>query len=151
MLVIRRVGALVLAVAAVLVWFLMEPDVPRTPEAEVQRAVASRSTDISQAMSEYELNNTLAGSAPQQQVVNGWVAKDLLQIIAEQQDAAVTRPQVAAPVTPVVPPDERVPALVGLVVLGVALFLGTTTRVTPDRTGASAGAPEPPALGQSEA
>jgi hypothetical protein len=127
---IRRVGALVLAVAAVLVWFLMKPDVPETPKAEVQQSVRNRSSDISEALSNYELNNNLAGSAPQQQVANGWAAKDLLEIIAEEQNDAVTRPQVPQVVTPVVPPDERIPALVGLVVLGVALFLATAPRGT---------------------
>src|SRR5436305_4147863 len=90
--VVRRVGALVLAVAAVLVWFLMKPDVPATPKAQAQESVRDRSSDISEALSNYELNNNLASSAPQQQVVNGWAAKDLLEIIAEQQNHAVTRP-----------------------------------------------------------
>lgn len=39
---------------------------------------------ISAALSDYEANNALAESAPQQQVVNGWVTRDLLSIIARQ-------------------------------------------------------------------
>jgi len=39
---------------------------------------------ISGAMDEYQLNNELAESAPQQQVVNGWIARDLLEVIALQ-------------------------------------------------------------------
>ena len=129
MIIVRRVGALLLAVAAVLVWFLMRPEVPATPKAQAPHvSVRDRSSEISSALSDYELNNNLASSAPQQQVVNGWVAKDLLKIMAEQQNEAVTRPETPQVVTPVVPPDERIPALVGLVVLGVALFLVTTPR-----------------------
>jgi hypothetical protein len=146
--VVRRIGALALAVAAVLVWFLMKPDVPATPTAQAQESVRNRSSDISKALSTYELNEDLASSAPQQQVVNGWVEKDLLQIIAEQQNDAVTRPEVPQVVTPVVPPDERIPALVGLVVLGVALFMATTPRnaAVDTRPAPSVVPPEPAAV-----
>ena len=42
------------------------------------------STAISGALLDYQVNNDNAESAPQQQVVNGWVAKDLLTVIARQ-------------------------------------------------------------------
>ncbi len=100
---VRRVGAIVLAVAAIVVWFAMAPD-----------ASSDRSTDIASALADYELNNARTQGAPQQQVVNGWVAKDLLTVIAEQQNESVT--------------DERLPALAVLVVFGLALRLATATR-----------------------
>jgi hypothetical protein len=99
----RRVGAIVLAIAAVVVWFAMGPD--------------DRSSDIRQALAEYELNELRTEGAPQQQVVNGWVAKDLLTIIAEQQNDASS--------------DERLPALAGLLVLGAALYVFTSPRRRP--------------------
>ena len=100
MILARRVGAVVLAIAAIVVWFVMAPE--------------DRSSDISRALSEYSLNEAMTQGAPQQQVVNGWVAKDLLTIIAEQQNDVAS--------------DERVPALVGLLVLGVALHAFTSPR-----------------------
>jgi hypothetical protein len=96
----RKVGAAVLAIAAVVVWFTMGPE--------------DRSSDITQALVEYELDNARTAGAPQQQVVNGWVAKDLLTIIAEQQNDVAS--------------DERLPALVGLLVLGAALYAFTSPR-----------------------
>jgi hypothetical protein len=100
---VRRVGAIVLALAAVVVWFAMAPD-----------ESSDRSPEIASALADYELNNARTQGAPQQQVVNGWVAKDLLTVIAEQQNESVT--------------DERLPALAVLVVLGLALHVATSTR-----------------------
>jgi hypothetical protein len=110
----RRVGAVVLALAAIVVWFAMAPE--------------NRSNDISQALTEYSLNEARTQGAPQQQVVNGWVAKDLLTIIAEQQNDAAS--------------DERVPALAGLLVLGVALYVFTSPRRVEEQTAASTAAAE---------
>ena len=118
--VVRRVGAVVLALAAVVIWFAMAPS-----------DASDRSSDIAGVLAEYELNEARTQGAPQQQVVNGWAAKDLLAIIAEQQDASVT--------------DERLPALGVLVVLGLALVLATSTR-PPDAGGANP-APAVPSAG----
>jgi hypothetical protein len=95
---VRRIGALVLALAAVIVWFTMGPD---------QNTV---SADVREVLFEADMNEVSASGAPQQQVVNGWAAKDLLAIIANQQA------------------DDRVPALVGLLVLGVALGIFTSPK-----------------------
>ncbi|MCW2507270.1 MAG: hypothetical protein JWP68_418 [Modestobacter sp.] len=73
-----------------------------------------RSADIRSALSEYQLNEATTSGAPQQQVVNGWVARDLLTVIAEEGNSSR---------------DGRVPALVGLLVLGIALFAFTTPQV----------------------
>ena len=99
---VRRVGAIVLALAAIVVWFAMAPE------------SSDRSSDIASALADHELNEARTQGAPQQQVVNGWVTKDLLTVIAEQQNDSVT--------------DERVPALAVLVVLGLALHIATSTR-----------------------
>jgi len=124
----RRVGAAVLAIAAVAVWFLMAPAEPASPVVQAQDSVRDRSSEIRSALSSYELNEARTQGAPQQAVVNGWVAKDLLAIIAEQQNEALTREEVPPPVPPVVPNDERIPALVGLLVLGLALTVITSPR-----------------------
>ncbi len=137
---IRRIGALVLALAAIVVWFTMAPEDVETPTVQTQEQVRDRSSEISGALADYELNEARTAGAPQQAVVNGWVAKDLLTIIAEQQNEALTRPEVPAPLPPVVPDDERIPALIGLVVLSLALVASTSPRSVsvggPSRRGA---------------
>ncbi len=109
MFIFRKLGAAALAIAAIAVWFLMAPAEPDT-----QEQVGDRSREITAALSDYSLNEARTQGAPQQTVVNGWVAKDLLAIIAEQQNESVT--------------DERLPALAVLVVFGLALRLATATR-----------------------
>ncbi|MGY1813797.1 hypothetical protein [Blastococcus sp. SYSU D00820] len=118
---LRRIGAVVLAVAAVVVWYAMAPE-----------ELGDSSAAIREALSDYERNEANTSGAPQQQVVNGWVAKDLLTIIAEQQNESVT--------------DERLPALAGLAVLGLALHIATTPRAdaVPDDMGWSAAGPDGP-------
>jgi hypothetical protein len=127
-LVIRRVGALILMAATIAVWVLMAPEDPGVPEAQTQETVRDRAGEIRTALSDAETNEVFADSAPQQQVVNGWAARDLLAIIAQQQNEALTREEVPAPVPPLVPNDERIPALAGLLVVGLGLGLITTPR-----------------------
>ncbi|MBU1801522.1 MAG: hypothetical protein KKA97_04625, partial [Actinobacteria bacterium] len=95
MLLFRRIGALFLALAAVVVWFLLEPEGDSTGTADYSEAISS-------AMGDYDMNNAMADSAPQQEVVNGWVAKDLLEVIAKAQNSSLS-PESA-------PRDDRVPA-----------------------------------------
>lgn len=111
MLLVRRLGALILAIAAVAVWFLLEPE-------QASADTPNYSSAISSAMADYESNDALADSAPQQAVVNGWVAKDLLEVIAKAENASLS-PGSA-------PRDDRIPAELLLVVLGVALMVLTT-------------------------
>jgi hypothetical protein len=128
MIIVRRVGAIVLVAAAVAIWLLMAPKEPAMPVVQVQEPVSDRSLDIRQALSEYKQNDARTQGAPQQAVVNGWVTKDLFSIMAEQQNEALVRDAVPIPLTPVAPHDERIPALVGLLVVGLALALFTAPR-----------------------
>ncbi|RBY86785.1 hypothetical protein [Blastococcus sp. TF02A-26] len=140
MIIVRRAGAAILAVAALAVWFLMAPDEVRSPEPQTQEQVRDRGNEIDAALADYELNDARTAGAPQQAVVNGWVAKDLLTIIAEQQNEALTRPEVAATVTPIVPRDDRIPAFAALAVVGLALVAGTSGFTTASGYSAPAGA-----------
>jgi hypothetical protein len=123
MLLVRRLGAVILSVAAIAVWFLMEPN-------ESSDDAADYSVEISDAMDSYEANNAMADSAPQQEVVNGWVAKDLLEVVAKAENAALS-PKSA-------PRDDRVPAELMLAVLGLGLLaLTTPTGSASDGSGRS--------------
>ena len=77
-------------------------------------------------------NNDRADSAPQQQVVNGWVAKDLLTIMAYQNtdllDAVGGLGDQNATASSLAVRDDRTPALLVLVVVAVAWF-GITAPV----------------------
>jgi hypothetical protein len=128
--IVRKVGATLLAVAAIAVWFLMAPAEAKTPVVQTQEQVSDRSREIASVLADYELNEARTQGAPQQAVVNGWVTKDLLTIMAEQLNEALTRADVPPPVAPATPNDERIPALVGLLVLGLALAVATSFRPT---------------------
>ena len=126
----RRLGAALLSIAAVAVWFLLAPS---------QNSSGTRdfSSYIATALANYETNNATTQGAPQQQVVNGWITKDLLTVLARQQNVALS-PDGA-------PRDNRIPAELLLVVLGLALIIRTTGE-TASRQSASptAGDPTPP-------
>lgn len=66
--------------------------------------------DISSALLDDSINQKAAGGAPQQSVVNGWTARDLLTIIARQGEQR----------------DDRPAALLTLLLLGVAMYLSTS-------------------------
>lgn len=98
-LLVRRLGALVLAIAAALVMVALAPNDSVT------------AADISSVMFEDNLNQGRTEGAPQQSVVNGWTARDLLELTATQGVEAR---------------DHRPAALLTLLVLGVCLGLATT-------------------------
>lgn len=115
MLIARRVGLVLIAVAALIVWFVLAPsDAVEDPDSAL-----GYDSLIDLALANYDLNNDNTESAPQQQVVNGWVAKDLLQIVAIELDDIQRRMDAQAD-------DQRTPALIGLAVLAIAWF-GITT------------------------
>jgi hypothetical protein len=116
MLILRRISALILALAAIGIWFGLRPESTSSTNTDF-------SSDITSALSEYSTNNSSASYAPQQQVVNGWAAKDLLTVIAKEQNAALS-PKTA-------PSDDRIPALLVLGVLGIAMLGATAERRKP--------------------
>ena len=98
---VRLVGALVLAVAAVAIYFGMAP---------AEKVSATERADL--ALSLNKQNESEADSAPKQTVVNGWIARDLLTIIASESDRS----------------DNRPAALLTLGIVGIAFF-GATSAV----------------------
>jgi hypothetical protein len=100
---IRRAGAVALACAALGVWFGMAPPEPASADVSA----------IEAAQSLADLNNASASGAPQQTVVNGWHAIDLLEIVAQNSMR-------------VEPVDHRGDALLMLGVLGLSFGLATT-------------------------
>ena len=117
MLMVRRILGVLLVAAALAIWFGMAP----------QSHEAKYKSDIETALISDQLNNQNTEGAAQQQVVNGWTAKDLLTVLARQGAQ---------------PADERPAALLFLAVLGIAFFFGTSS---PSRaTSAVASAPEQP-------
>lgn len=76
------------AAAAALVVGLPKPAEPRVVDVKSPAATESLDVLISAAMSDFASNDANADSAPKQQVVNGWVARDLLHIITLQNEAS---------------------------------------------------------------
>lgn len=99
----RVVGAVLIVGATAGVWFGMAPETSGTDFV----------SQIDAAMAEEASNQEMTDGAPQQAVVNGWVARDLLEIIATQGAAGPAQ-------------DERPAALIAIGVLGLALGLATT-------------------------
>lgn len=112
---VRAIGFALIALAAVTVMVLAAPEAPKT--------VDSTRFDrlLTQAHSDYEESAARTSGAPQQQVVNGWIAKDLLTIHAEQLTAMLNASQTTAS-------DERLPWLMLLLVLALCLHAATLPR-----------------------
>ena len=105
MLTIRRIGLAVLAAAAIGIFFGMAPTVASDEAGEAY------SISISSAEFRYELNAENTESAPQQQVVNGWYANDLLNIIALENARTASQSS-----------DDRTAALLVVGILAIALW-----------------------------
>ena len=118
---VRRIGAVVLAAAALGVLFGLAPK------------TAVTASDISIVMLGDEVNQESADPAPKQTVVNGWTARDLLELIAKQGVASN---------------DPRSAALLTLAVL--ALCLGIATSAVPTRPDGTSATPLPTAAEQAE-
>ena len=97
---IRRLGALVLAAAAFIVMVELAPQDTVTAD------------DVSKVMLGDTLNQARTEGAPQQSVVNGWTARDLLELTAKQGVEAR---------------GHRPAALLMLLVLGMCLALATAS------------------------
>ena len=118
--VIRVIGFMVLAASAVAVFLVLAP---KTPTVLPSLPSATRYESlITDALAADKSNNLLTAGAPQQQVVNGWTARDLLTIIAKQNidllaaQGAVVQANGNLTTTPF---DERLPALVLIGVIAI--------------------------------
>jgi hypothetical protein len=103
---VRRIGFVVIALAAAIITFAVGPEPPE------QVNVASYDRQISQALSDYEANDARTEGAPQQQVVNGWIARDMLTVLAQQTNELL---EVSAPAAS----DDRLPLLLFVLILAV--------------------------------
>lgn len=112
---IRRIGAALLAVAAIGILFGLAP----------KDSVSA--SDVDYVMASDKINQASADSAPKQTVVNGWASRDLLELVAKQQVANQ---------------DPRPAALLTIGVLALCLGLGTS--LSPVRTHPSNLLPAPP-------
>jgi hypothetical protein len=97
---------------------------PKTVVSAYQLPSATQyETLITQALADDVSNNRLTQGAPQQAVVNGWTARDLLTIIAKEQ-ADILRAQGAVVDATgrlqTQPFDERIPALMLILLVAVA-------------------------------
>jgi len=132
----RQIGLAVVVLAAVAVWFLMAPSDPE-PVSVFDPTSKTYTSLIDATISDYDANNARTDSAPQQQVVNGWVAKDLLTIMAYQNtdllDAVGGLGDQNATASTLAVRDDRTPALLLLVVVAVAWF-GITAPTARVRT-----------------
>lgn len=135
--VLQFIGFAVLAIAGIAVWFGMAP-------ASNDFDASGYDADLEVARLLNKSNEDLAESAPQQQVTNGWVARDLLEIQIEQLSEigtfAATR-------------DDRTPALILLVLLAMCWYavitqFGTAAERAPTATHHD---PNPSALESQEA
>lgn len=93
---------------------------------------ADHNAEVVAALAAADANNSIAEGAPQQQVVNGWVARDLLAIISAQLDE-----QNAAS-------DRKVPLLLMLGVLALVVIGCTTPGPSGEGSRTASPATEPP-------
>jgi len=133
----------VLTVAAAATFVVLKPEVetasPTLPTATTYESL------ITTALSDYRSNDALADSAPKQQVTNGWVARDLLMIIAKENadilkaQGAVVDATGALQTTPF---DERIPALLLIGVFALC-WTGLTSGSYGPTANAQAASPAP--------
>lgn len=126
---IRYLGFAVLAMGAVASFVYFTPKDVKSSYA--LPSASQYESLISQALSDDAANNLRTEGAPQQQVVNGWTAKDLLTIIAKEQ-ADILRAQGAVVDATgnlqTQPFDQRIPALLLIAVLAICWSGATTPR-----------------------
>ena len=141
---LRLLGFAACSAAAVAVFFLLAPNVststPTLPSATRYESL------ISDALTADAANNLRTEGAPQQQVVNGWTAKDLLTIIAKQNIDILTAQGAVVDATGTLqtaPFDDRIPAL--LVIAVIALSWAGISGPRPAREVATTAILPPPA------
>lgn len=110
---IRKFGAGLIAVLAIVVLFVAGPtEADRSPTADYARMLTA-------AQSDYDTNDARTSGAPQQQVVNGWFARDALTIQVMQLTDLLEAAEPA-------PPDERVTLIALLGVIAICLYAFTS-------------------------
>jgi hypothetical protein len=149
---IRQVGLAVLAVAAIAIFFALEPAEAEPPP--IIPAFAPEASDyvdlVEGALADFESNDTRADTAPKQQVVNGWVTRDLLAIIALQGAQSITAQDVMARQNELLyaaatTSEQRDDRPAALLVIGVlAIVLWGITSVTPKPEALPLPLPTPP-------
>lgn len=83
----RIVVWLMVAVAILVIVTRPFPPFPATEDSVAGTTGTTFLQEISEAASRFKLNESSADSAPQQQVLNGWLTNDLLTIIARENAA----------------------------------------------------------------
>jgi hypothetical protein len=111
---IRQLGFGILAILAIAVTFGLQPDEPEPI------STARFDRQVQQALADFDANESRTAGAPQQQVVNGWVNRDLLTIISRQLSASMEE-------APVPIPDPRVAYLLLILVLTMGWHGATST------------------------
>jgi hypothetical protein len=119
-------GFVAIAVAAVLTYRTPQPP-PPSRIAYAGPIGSSYNSLVALALTDYAANNAGAKSAPQQQVVNGWAAKDLLTIAAHENADVIEGfralgTEMASLPQMIPAADDRVPAFALLAVFGICWF-----------------------------
>ena len=140
MIIVRQIGLGVLAIAAIAVFFALKPaEAEPAPSLPTFAPQAADYADlIESALAISELNSDNAETAPQQQVVNGWLANDLVEILAVEnaqmvsQLDALSQQNVLAYEAATAPEqqDERPAALLVIVVLALVLWGATAGQAS---------------------
>jgi hypothetical protein len=133
---IRIIGAVGIVGAAIVVFATQRPaDDDAVAEADTHAG------DVRAALAAADANEAMADSAPKQQVVNGWVARDLLEIQSQQLDAIATQLEALSepPAT-----DDRVPLLLLIGIVAVCFALVMTRDIDTRVRAAAAPAGPPP-------
>ena len=130
MLVLRRVLLVVIAAAAVVVTLVGAPY-----EAAGLPGPGAIRDDVRAALAIDEANQSLTESAPQQSAANGWVARDLLAVIANAQADQLWTAQSGMR-------DDRPVYLLALAVLALCVIGATSPRT--DQQPSTVAAPMPP-------
>ncbi len=117
---LRFLGFGVLAIAAVAAFVFFTPKIVTSSYS--LSSASQYETLIGTALADDATNNLLTQGAPQQAVVNGWTARDLLTIIAKEQ-ADILRAQGAivdaTGILQTQPFDQRIPALLLIAVIAI--------------------------------
>jgi hypothetical protein len=135
---VRIIGAVGIVGAAIVVFATQRP-----ADDEALAEADTHAGDVRAALADADANEALADSAPKQQVVNGWVARDLLEIQSQQLDAIAAQLEVLSEPPP---RDDRVPLLLltGVVALGFALVTTRSAGTAIPARSAPGSTPPPP-------